>query len=63
MKYVCGYLFLRFKDGCEIHQINRSQTLVNFLYSPACYPIFHQMIARIYWQSGTAYVKYFTQKQ
>ena len=29
MNYVCGYLFLRFKDGCEFHQIDASQTLVN----------------------------------
>ncbi len=27
MNYVCGYLFLQFKDGREFHQINPSQTL------------------------------------
>ncbi len=32
MSYVCGYLFLRFKDGREIRQINRSQTLINLQY-------------------------------
>ncbi len=30
MNYVCRYLFLRFKDGREFHQINPSQTLINF---------------------------------
>ncbi len=28
-----GYLFLRFKDDCEICQINPSQTLMNLQYS------------------------------
>ncbi len=28
MNYVCGYLFLRFNDGCEFCQINPSQTLL-----------------------------------
>ncbi len=27
-----GYLFLQFKDGCEIHQINLSQILMNLQY-------------------------------
>ncbi len=28
-----GYLFLRFKDGHKIHQINPSQTLMNLEYA------------------------------
>ncbi len=29
MNYVCGYLFLQFKDSHEFRQINPSQTLMN----------------------------------
>ncbi len=32
MNYVCRYLFLRFEDDCEFHQINPSQRLLNFQY-------------------------------
>ncbi len=32
MIYVCGCLFLRFKDGHEICQINPPQTLMNLQY-------------------------------
>ncbi len=31
-----GYLFLRFKDSREIHQINPSQTLMNLQYTGVC---------------------------
>ncbi len=30
-----GVLFLRFKDGREIRQINTSQTLMNLQYTPS----------------------------
>ncbi len=32
MHYVCGYLFLRLKDGRQFRQINPSQTLMNSQY-------------------------------
>ncbi len=31
-----GYLFLRFKNGRAIRQINTSQTLMNLQYNPRC---------------------------
>ncbi len=36
MKYVCGYLFLRFKNGWEFRQINPSPTLINLQCIPNC---------------------------
>ena len=30
MNYVCGYLFLQFKDGSKFHQINPSQKVYEF---------------------------------
>ncbi len=46
-----GYLFLRFKDGHEIRQINPSQTLRNLQYMPlkicSVYSYFEQCISFI----------------
>ncbi len=33
MNYVCGYFFLRFKDGHEFRQINPSQSFMNLQYT------------------------------
>ncbi len=43
MNYVCGYLFLRFKDSREIRQINPSQTSMNLQY-----PVFVLLFMRKY---------------